>query len=225
MVYKLSQSSLKLMQECPTCFWWQVKKKVRRPSGPMSQLPNRVEDQILLRFNKFRLEGELPPELKELVGFKLLADIEKHKTWKNKGLYYTDEERGFTLVAKPDDVLEHNSKLCILDYKTAGTGASSCTTEKFISDIEKYGYKLQSNVYNYVFRKNNIDTEDSSYFLFLYIKESDDEGKITLGSELVEVKVDLEDVESKLIKALDILNKEEAPENGCEHCLSVGERN
>ena len=37
--YKLSPSSLSLMQECSRCFWMEKHKVWSRPSGPMSTLP------------------------------------------------------------------------------------------------------------------------------------------------------------------------------------------
>lgn len=224
MTYKLSVSSLKLMKECPACFWWQVKKGVRRPSGPMSQLPNRVEDQILNRFNEFRAIGKLPPELKELKGMRLLKDLEQHNTWKNRGLHYIDEENGFDLVAKPDDVLENGNKYVILDYKTAGAGASKCTIEKFEEDIKKYDYNLQADVYSYVFQKNRMKTEDYAYFLFWFIKEIDSEGRFIFDTKLLKVNVDTSNAEKTVNEALDILNQENAPKSGCPYCLAVENR-
>jgi len=224
MTYKLSQSSLKLMKDCPACFWWQVKKKVRRPSGPMSQLPNRVEDQILNKFNEFRIRGELPPELKELKGMVLLKDLEQHKTWKNRGLHYKDEKRDFDLVAKPDDILEHGNKFVILDYKTAGAGAAACTIEKFEEDIKKYDYNLQADVYSYVFQKNGMEIEDYAYFLFWFIKEIDPEGRFIFDTKLLKVKIDIKNAEKTVNKALEILNQENAPKSGCPYCLAVENR-
>ena len=224
MTYKLSVSSLKLMKECPACFWWQVKKKVRRPSGPMSQLPNRVEDQILNRFNEFRAKGKLPPELKELKGMILLKDLEQHNTWKNRGLHYIDEEKGFDLVAKPDDILEKGNKYVILDYKTAGAGADACTKEKFEADIKKYDYNLQADVYSFVFQKTGMETEDYAYFLFWFVKEIDSEGKFVFDTKLLKVKIDVNNAENTLNDALKILDQENAPKNGCPYCLAVENR-
>jgi len=190
----------------------------------MSQLPNRVEDQILSRFNEFRAKGKLPPELKELKGMTLLKDLEQHDTWKNRGLHYIDEEKVFDLVAKPDDVLENGSKYVILDYKTAGAGASKCTFEKFEEDIKKYDYNLQADVYSFVFQKNNMDTENYAYFLFWFIKEIDDEGRFIFDTKLLKVKIDIKNAEETLIKALKILNQDKAPKSECPYCLAIEKR-
>lgn len=226
MTYELSASSLKLIKECPACFWWQVKKGIRRPTGPMSQLPNRVEEQILGRFHEYRLKGKLPPELSELKDVKLIKDAEQHKEWKNKGITHTDEKRNFRAKAKPDDVLvlEHNGKMIILDYKTAGKRAESCREEVLIQDIEKYNYNLQIDLYNYVFRKNKINTEDYAYLLFWFVKGIDSDGKIIPGSKLIKVKVDIKNAEKVLNQAVEILKKEEPPDCGCGFCLSAESR-
>ena len=222
--YKLSTSSLKLMKECPACFWWQVKKGVRRPSGPMSQLPNRVEDQILNRFKEFRAREELPPELSELNGMKLLKDLKLHDDWKNKGKHYIDEEKGFDLVAKPDDVLENGKKYVILDYKTAGAGAIKCTPEKFEEDIKKYDYNLQADVYNFVFQMTGMETEDYAYFLFWFIKEIDSEGRFIFGTKLMKAKVDISNAEKTVNDALEILKLDTAPKSRCPYCLAIENR-
>jgi hypothetical protein len=224
MTYKLSVSSLKLMKDCPTCFWWKVKKRVKRPDGPMSQLPNRVERIILQNFNRFREKGKLPPELSSLKGMRLLKDQKLHNEWKNSGLKYEDKKRNFVLVAKPDDVLENGNKYVILDYKTTGSNPDNCTDEKFKEDIEKYDYQLQVDVYNYVFRKDDLSTENYSYFLFIFLKEIDSEGKFVFGSKLIKTKIDTKNAEKALNHALNILKQENAPENRCPYCLAVENR-
>lgn len=223
MVFTLSATTLKLMKDCHTCFWWQVKKGIRRPTGPMSQLPNRIEEQIIARFDKFREEGTLPPELSELKRMILYKDKEKLNGWKNKGLKvaYDDE---ITITAKPDDILEHDGKIVILDYKTAGKRCNSCTEDKLIEDVEKYDYQLQLDLYNYVFRKAGIDTEDESYLLFIYIEGMDDDGKVILGSKLIKRDVDVKNAEDTILKAIDFLNEEEPPKDSCHFCASVESR-
>ena len=223
MTYKISYSALKLMKDCQRCFWWQVKKGVKRPSGPMSQLPNRVEDQILKKFNVYRSNGELPPELSKLNGFKLMKDQKQHDEWKNKGISFTDEKTGFILVAKPDDMLENGKTLAVLDYKTAGASPEKCTVDKFRADIEKYDYQLQADFYSYVLRKNGFKTEDTAYFLFLFVKSLRNT-ELTLGSKLLAVKVNTNNSQNIIKQAAKVLKSESSPENGCGFCDSVEER-
>jgi len=222
MTYKLSSSSLKLMKNCPRCFWYQVKKKIRRPDGPMSQLPNRVERVIIKRFDEYRAKEQLPEELEALKPMILLKDKNLHNEWKNKGMKYEDKE--FILVAKPDDVLQNKNKYVILDYKTTGSNPDNCTEEKFNEDIKKYDYQLQVDVYNYVFRKNKLSTEDYAYFLFIFLKEMDTKGRFIFETKLAKTKINIKNAEETLNKALKILDKEEPPKEGCPFCLDVEDR-
>lgn len=41
MDYKLSPSSLNLLEDCPRCFWLKMVKKIKRPMGPMSSIPSK----------------------------------------------------------------------------------------------------------------------------------------------------------------------------------------
>jgi len=46
MEYRLSPSNLNLMQDCPRCFWLTMVKKIKRPSGPMSSIPIKMDSII-----------------------------------------------------------------------------------------------------------------------------------------------------------------------------------
>ena len=60
---RIAYGSLKLSKECPACFWWQVKKGIRRLNPWQSNLPNVVEKHILDVFEDYRNSKKLPPEL------------------------------------------------------------------------------------------------------------------------------------------------------------------
>lgn len=61
MEYKLSPSSLNLLEDCPRCFWLKMVKKIYRPMGPMSSIPIKMDSIIKHYFNKYRDLGQLPP--------------------------------------------------------------------------------------------------------------------------------------------------------------------
>ena len=64
MIYKISPSSLNLLEECPKCFWMYVVKKHGRPNGAFPSLPSGVDRLLKNRFDKFREIDELPPEIR-----------------------------------------------------------------------------------------------------------------------------------------------------------------
>ena len=97
MPFKLSPSSLSLMQECPRCFWLIQHKVWKRPSAIFPSLPSGMDSILKTHFDKFRDKGELPPELwnnGECKDMKLFDDKEKLKIWRSnlKGISWTDKE-------------------------------------------------------------------------------------------------------------------------------------
>jgi len=63
-MYKLSPSSLNILEDCSRCFWLYIVKKHSRPSGAFPSLPSGVDRILKHHFDKYREKGELPPELK-----------------------------------------------------------------------------------------------------------------------------------------------------------------
>ena len=45
----------------PRCFWLHFVKKIKRPMGPMSTIPNKMDSIIKHYFNNYRDIGKLPP--------------------------------------------------------------------------------------------------------------------------------------------------------------------
>ena len=122
MTLKLSPSSMNLIEECPRCFWLQVVKNVKRPSGAFPSLPSGVDKMLKEHFDRFRDKGDLPPELKYLKDVKLFDNKDLLKTWRNnlKGIEYYDKENDVLLHGAVDNLLSKDNKLIVIDYKTKG---------------------------------------------------------------------------------------------------------
>ena len=54
MEYKLSPSNLNLLEDCPRCFWLHMVKKIKRPMGPMSSIPIKMDSIIKHYFDRYR---------------------------------------------------------------------------------------------------------------------------------------------------------------------------
>ena len=122
--FKLSPSSLNLMQECPRCFWLAQHKVFTRPAGIFPSLPSGMDSILKTHFDKFRDKEQLPPELcnnGECKSMKLFDDKELLKTWRSnlKGISWTDKE-GNVLHGAVDNLLMKGKKIIVLDYKTRG---------------------------------------------------------------------------------------------------------
>lgn len=77
----LSPSTLNLYLECPRCFWLDKIKGIKRPRGIFPSLPSGMDLVIKNYFDKYRLKGELPEEIKNKIKGKLFPDMETLKKW------------------------------------------------------------------------------------------------------------------------------------------------
>src|SRR4030042_5653914 len=119
--YRLSPSSIGLMEECPRCFWMQFNKNKRRPEGIFSSLPNGMDYILKVYFDKFRDKEQLPPELRENKDCKdcrLFPDKEKLDNWRNnlKGISWTDKEGNVLFGAIDNLLISKTHRIIVLDY-------------------------------------------------------------------------------------------------------------
>jgi len=213
MTFKLSPSGLKLLEECPRCFWLTQHKLWKRPLGPFPSLPSGMDRILKNHFNKFRDKGELPPELCEnshCKDMKLFDDKTLLNEWQNNlgGISWTDN-KGNIFFGAVDNILQKGKKLIVLDYKTRGFPLKE--------DTAGY-YKDQLDVYNFLLRKNGYETEDFAFLLFYIPKEVIETGEFVFDTELVKMKVDVKNAQKIINRALEILNGDCPEKNDCEWC-------
>ena len=215
MIFKLSPSSLKIFENCPRCFWLQIKRKTSRPSMGFPTLPSGMDRILKIHFDRFRDKGELPPEIKKEIGdeYKLFNDIKLLEEWRSnfKGVQYMDEGTAILLHGAVDNILVKGKKLIVLDYKTRGGAVKE--------DTVAYS-QLQLDLYNFLLRKNNYDTEDYAFLLFYMPKEVKENGDIMFNTHLEKVEINVENGERVFNEALGVLESEEPPEPSqeCEFC-------
>ena len=212
MTYKLSPSSLNLFKECPRCFWLHHNKKIRRPSGIFPSLPSGMDAILKNHFDSFAEKGELPPELvQEHIKAKLFDNFELLNEWRKnlRGIQFTDT-KGNLLRGAVDNILIKGKKLIVLDYKTRGFPLKEDTAMH---------YQDQLNIYNYLLRKNNYETEDYGYLLFYYPTEVNESGEVIFETELVKMQISIKKAEKLWKDALKCLEGE-IPESSedCEFC-------
>ena len=212
MTFKLSPSSMNLIEDCPRCFWLQVVKKIKRPSGAFPSLPSGVDKMLKEHFDRFRDNNELPPELKELKDVKLFDNKDLLKQWRNnlKGIEFYDKENDVLLHGAVDNLLSKENKLIVIDYKTRGFALKEDTA---------HHYQDQLDIYNLLLRKNGYKTEDYAYLLFYLPEQVMETGEFKFKNELVKMKVDVEHAENLYKRAVKII-KGEMPERGkdCVFC-------
>jgi hypothetical protein len=135
MKYKLSSSTLNLLEECPRCFWLYQVKKIKRPSGLISSIPIKMDSIIKNYFNKYRVKGELPPIIQGRVKGRLAVDMPKTLKF--------EEENGIILWGRPDEYIELKDKnIVAFDHKTKSKAPETVHPS----------YHLQMNVYSYLLK-------------------------------------------------------------------------
>lgn len=215
MLFKLSPSSLNLMEECPRCFWLEKHNIWKRPTTPFPSLPNGIDLILKKHFDRFREKGVLPPEISNHPYCKntRLFDNEKLlKTWQNnlKGISWEDNQ-GNILFGVIDNLLMKEDKLIVIDYKTRSS-APRLETLKY--------HQLQLDIYNLLLRKNKYNTEDFSFLLFYIPKEILPTGEFIFEVILKRVNVNPTNAERVFEKAILLLNSP-CPKKGCEWCKRV----
>lgn len=199
MPYTFSPTSLSLLKECPRCFWLKFNKDIKRPETIFPSLPSGMDKVLKEHFDSFMRKGELPPALQQLNGkIKLFDDEELLKTWRSnfKGIPWKDEE-GNLFRGAIDNILVKGKKLIVLDYKTRGFALKEDTAAH---------YQDQLDIYNFLLRKNNYETEDYAYLLFYYPKTVHNNGDVDFHAELVKMKINIKNAEKIFEDALKTLN-------------------
>lgn len=214
MVFKLSPSTLKLMQECPRCFWLSEHGIWQRSSGAFPSLPSGMDSILKKHFDRFMERGKLPPELcekDECKNLKLFDNKELLKEWRNsrKGLWFEDKN-GNIIHGGIDNMLVNkaNNKLIVLDYKTRGFPCKDDTHEHYQEQLDIYAWLLQ---------KLGYKVENFAYLLFYYPKEVLETGEVVFDTTLKKMKICPEDAEELFNNAIKMLN-EDCPKQACAWC-------
>ncbi len=196
MPYKLSPTTLNLMEDCPRCFWLQLNSNILRPNGIFPSLPSGMDRVLKTHFDSFRDRKALPPELHG-VNAELFSNTELLDAWRNnrKGIQFNDD-KGNLIKGAVDDMLQKDGKLIVLDFKTRGFPVKE--------DTSGY-YQLQLDVYNFLLRKTGYETEDYAYLLFYMPREVGKGGEFIFNSELVKMATSTKNAEKAISKALEIL--------------------
>ena len=210
--FKLSPSSLALMEECPRCFWLEKHKIWKRPSSGFPTLPSGMDKILKTHFDKFMRKGLLPPEIKDhhhTQGLKLFDNESLLAEWRNnkKGISWTDSQ-GNILHGAVDNILVNGKKLIVLDYKTRGFQLKEDTADH---------YQHQIDIYNFLLQKNSYETENYAFLLFYIPSHVLETGEFVFDAVLARRDINIKHAEALFSKAIKLLNSE-CPEKGCEWC-------
>jgi len=173
-------------------------KNIKRPSGPMSSIPIKMDSIIKHYFNCYR-GNQLPPILNGQINGRLAV-----------GMPFTlrsDVGNGIVLWGRPDDYIEfEDSTVVVLDHKTASKTPT----------VVHPSYKLQMSIYSYLLKEMGYKTTNKAYLAYFTPDDCDLCNGMKINCSIIEVITDLSHVSNLLNKAHEILSGT-MPESG-EHC-------
>jgi len=229
MSVRLSPSGLGTFKNCPTCFWLEKNRNIKRPRGIYPSLPNGMDRAIKSYMDGWRRRDELPPELADLPleGAKLYPDQDKLNLWRNWRTGLTWTTTTFELIGAIDDLLVMpDGTYAPFDYKTKGSLAN-------LEDTIKY-YQHQTNLYGLMLNENGLPAAQMAVFSYwspATVLDSGDTmsgatGQMTFATQVITIPVDLDAAQAILKAAVECLNGPIPNTNvhRCQHCAFVVQR-
>lgn len=211
---RLSPSTLNLFLECPKCFWLEQVRGIHRPRGIFPSLPGGMDGLIKKYFDKYRLQGKLPPEIDGKVDGVLMADLDLLNKWRSwrTGLVYKDLEIGATLSGALDDLLVNPQKQVYMpfDYKTRGYD---------LKENSSSFYQNQLNCYALMLQANGLPPAGHGYLCYYIPKDVAEGGQVHF--EIIIKKMDVYPAQAKIIfrSAIDLINGPMPKTHStCEYC-------
>jgi len=208
----LSHSSISLFLECPRCFWLDKVKGKKRPATIFPGLPDGMDRILKEHFDRHRSEGTLPEELHGEFHGRLFDDIERLNEWRNwrKGLRYTDEKTGFSLMGAIDDLFVTNmNHFAPLDFKTRGVPKKD--------DTHSY-YQHQMNIYSFLLQHNGMTPASYAILIFYSPVRVNERHDVEFKPEPMKIDVNPANGERIFKDAVKCLLSEEPKAGECEWC-------
>lgn len=200
-LWKLSPSGLYSYEDCQTCFW--AENHIgKHPFTLPLRLNDAMDSRLKSRYDKYREQGELPPELEEKVkGVRLFPDLDQLEEWRNNktALRFVDEELEYQLEGKIDELfLGANDEFIPADYKSSGDPPKE--------DKQKY-YRLQLAAYAWMFKNKGHEVGNKAYLLHYFTKDRQDTSlAMELNFHPDEVAIDLQAFQNKMKDIINLLN-------------------
>lgn len=216
---RLSPSLLNLFLECPRCFWIDKNKGIKRPQGIFPSLPAGMDLVIKKYFDSYRLNNDIPPEIKGKIPGKLFSDIvtlEKWRNWRNSDLRYLDKESNAMLIGALDDCLVENDCYIPLDYKTRGS--------ELKEDPRQY-YQNQLDCYCLMLEHSGFKTKGLAYLLYYWPEEVRQDGIVKFQVKPIRIETNIESAKRIVKDAVMLLSSPmPKPAASCEFCNLIAKR-
>lgn len=162
---KLSRSKIELFMDCPKCFYLDVVKNIKRPSGFPFTLNNAIDTLLKKEFDEHRKNGTQHPIQ---TAFGIDAKPANHPQiaqWQNSlkgGVSYYDDKHDCTFFGGIDDLwVAPDGTYHVVDYKVTAK-------QTIVTSLPDWAdaYKRQVEIYQWLLRKNGLKVSDTAYFVY-----------------------------------------------------------
>ncbi|MEM1535619.1 MAG: PD-(D/E)XK nuclease family protein [Candidatus Pacearchaeota archaeon] len=212
----LSPSKLVLFKECPRCFFFEMKNKIRRPRGIFSSLPSGIDSTIKKYFDKNRDNG-LPLEVAQYIEGTLVDQKTIDKMRSPARFFFTKKIKGKSInfSGAIDDcvVYEKNNKkiYCPIDFKTRGFPTKEETSQL---------YQLQLDCYALLLKEQKYEPGEFAYLIYFFPEKFEKFNLIKFAVQVEKVEISHEKASKTLEEAVSLLLQSEIPEPGekCDFC-------
>ena len=163
--FRISRSKIDDFLNCPRCFYLDRRLGVGKPPSFPFNLNNAVDTLLKKEFDIHRARQTVHPLMKTYGIDAVPYAHEKIEEWRDalrRGVQYLHTPTNLLITGGVDDVwVSPKGELIIADYK-----ATSKETAVNLDAEWQIGYKRQMEVYQWLFRQNGFEVQDTGYFVY-----------------------------------------------------------
>jgi len=213
----LSNSSLKLLIDCPKCFWRDKILKIKRPKGIIPGLQQGMDDIIKVYWDSLRKRGiKIHDENPTIYLFEDQVKLDEWRFWKSGLPRYS--HKNIEVMGAVDEVgyekIKKQKYFLPIDYKTKKDQVQAGYGDKW--------YKFQLSLYSYLMKQAGMKVTD--YGMIAYYSPARQQTKTIFhfNEDFEFVKVDYYAIESAIESAIGVLKGKEPQGNPqCEYCQYI----
>jgi hypothetical protein len=217
---KLSRSKIDLFVECPCCFYRDQMLNIKRPPGFPFSLNNAVDTLLKKEFDHYRKLGTSHP-LQAPLGL-IPADHLQIDEWRealHKGVQYYHPIHDCIYRGGIDDLWYNpeRDEYHVVDYKATAK-------QEVVIELPEWadGYRRQSEIYQWLLRKNGLIVSDTAYFVYCTgdVHAGSFGGTLTFHQEVIPYNGNDNWVEGVLDQLQACLASDQIPTSSenCEYC-------